>query len=225
MVLTCEASYVGKNPLRISLILRAPSLGTNFAYFYATGFLPFFFYMQISQLMATSLRFSRPLLEYPAVTFLDALVARFILNALTHMLVFVVVMAGIIIIYDLRPILDWQAIFMAMAMIVALTIGVGVINCYLISMYQVWERVWSVINRPMFIISGVIFIPENVPERYRDLMMLNPLAHPISEMRKGFFPTYEASHVSTLYPFMVAMVLTVLGLFILYFHHRQILTR
>ena len=131
----------------------------------------------------------------------------------------------IIIIYDLRPILDWQAIFMAQAMIIALTIGVGVMNCYLISMYQVWERIWSVLNRPMFIISGVIFIPENVPERYRDLMMLNPLAHPISEMRKGFFPTYEAAHVNTLYPFMVALVLTVLGLFILYFHHRQILTR
>ena len=106
-----------------SLILRAPSLGMNFPYFYATGYLPFFFYMQISQLMAASIRFSRPLLEYPSVTFLDALVARFILNALTHLLVFVVVMAGIIIIYDLRPILDWQALFMAQAMIIALTYG------------------------------------------------------------------------------------------------------
>jgi len=208
-----------------SLVLRAPSLGSNFPYFYATGFLPFALYLAVSNQVAAAIRFSRPLLEYPAVTYLDAIFARFLLNLLTHALVFLIVMGGIIYVFDIAPILDWPAIFLAFAMVSALALSVGIMNCFLISRFQVWERVWAVLNRPMFIISAVVFIPEDVPERFRVWLMLNPLAHITSEMRRGFYATYDAVHVDPLFVFSVSLGIGLAGLFLLGRFHKDILTR
>jgi len=204
------------------LMLRSPPLGTNFPYFFAGGLLPFTFYTTISMQISKSLNYSRPFLAYPAVTFLDALLARFLLNALTQMLVMVVVVAGIVLVYDLRPIMDWSAIFLAMAMLFALTISIGVMNCFLFGMFPLWERLWTVVNRPMFVLSGVLHIPENVPMRFRDYYMLNPIAHITSQMRKGFFATYEASYVNPTYVFIISFVLLSLGLLFLLKNHKDI---
>lgn len=208
-----------------ALILRSPSLGTNFPLFYASGFLPFTMYSTLSSQITKAIQYSKALLAYPAVTFMDALLARFLLNALTDLLVLFVVMSGIIIYFNLNPILNWPAIFTAIGMIFAMSVSVGVMNCYLISSFPLWERLWAVISRPMFILSGVIFIPEDVPSRFRDIYMLNPIAHITSEMRKGFYATYDAVYVRPTYVFMVALVLTIFGLLFLLKNHKDIVLK
>lgn len=208
-----------------SFIVRSPGLGTNFMYFFAGGVLPFGLYMTVSNTLAGAIRFSKALLEYPAVSFMDALLARFVLNAMTQLLVMLLVFTGIIIGYGLNPILNWPAIFMALAMALALAFGVGVMNCYLITGYPLWERAWAVLNRPMFILSGVMFIPEHLPEQVRGLMMLNPLMHVTSEMRKGLFSTYDAVHVRPAYVFGIALALSVLGLLFLRRYHKDIVLK
>ena len=68
-----------------SLLVRSPPLGTSFILFYATGMMPFDLFQKVSNATAKSLRFSRPLLAYPAVSWIDTLLARFLLNTLTSM--------------------------------------------------------------------------------------------------------------------------------------------
>ena len=208
-----------------SLILRSPALGTNFPYFFATGILPFVFFNSITSQLAASIRFSRPFLSYPAVTFFDALVARFLLNALTQMLVLCLVIAGIVVFYNLHPILDWPSIFLAIAMLIAMTVSLGVLNCYLFSILPIWERIWVVLMRPQLILSGVLFIPEIIPARFRDLFMLNPVAHVISQFRKGFFETYDAVHVSPVYVFIISLILGTFGFLFLLRNHKSVIDR
>ncbi|WP_458722371.1 ABC transporter permease [Shimia sp. W99] len=208
-----------------SFILRSPSLGSNFPIFYATGFLPFVMYSSVSGQIAKAIQYSKPLLTYPAVTFMDALLARFLLNTLTHLLVMFIVIDGIITFFNLNPILNWPAIFTAIAMAVAMAVSVGVLNCYLASSFPLWERLWAVLTRPMFILSGVLFIPENVPARFRDIYMLNPVAHITSEMRKGFYATYDAVYVRPTYVFLVALVLAIFGLLFLLKNHKDIVLK
>ncbi|MGB7244825.1 MAG: ABC transporter permease [Sulfitobacter sp.] len=205
-----------------SIVLRSPSLGSNFMLFYATGYLPFAIYMSVSSKLAASIRYSRQLLEYPAVTFADALIARLVLDILTHLLVFSLVVMGIIQIFDLNPILNWSAIFTSLAMIVGIAISIGVMNCFLMTGFPLWERVWAILTRPLFIISGILFIPEDVPAQYRDWMMMNPLAHGVSEMRNGFYGTYDAVHVDPIYVFSLALGVGVFGLLFLLKNHKDI---
>ena len=206
-----------------SLVVRAPALGSNFPLFYATGFLPFMAYNGLATKILQSIAFSRPLLAYPGVTWLDAVLARFALNLLTDVAVFVVIMGGILTLYDTGAVLDFPAILNAFAMVAALGLGVGTLNCLLVSLFPVWGNVWNILTRPMFLISGVFFLYDAMPALARDLLWWNPLIHVVGEMRSGFYGTYDPVYVSPLYVYVVALTCFVLGLVFLGRWHREIL--
>ncbi|MEM8800834.1 MAG: ABC transporter permease [Pseudomonadota bacterium] len=202
---------------------RTPPLGTNFPLFYATGVLPFLMYMDITGKMAQTLSFSKALLEYPRVTFIDALTARFILNMLTHFMVHFVIMAWIFIFLDVSVIMDVDKILLAYAMTLALAFGLGSLNCFLVLAYPIWQTVWAVINRPMFIISCLFFLWESVPEPWSNYLWFNPLVHITGLMRDAFFPFYNPNYISPIYVFTFAAICAIVGLFLLNRYHRDIL--
>ncbi len=203
-------------------ILRAPGLGENFPYFYASGYLPFALYTAISASLAQTLRASAPLLGLPAVSLADALIARLILGLITQACIAAIVIMLVIWPTDHRPFLDWSALSVGAAMLASLGVAVGLANCFLFAAFPVWERVWAILNRPMFFVSGVMFVPEMVPTQLRDLMMLNPVAHGIALVRKGFFATYEADHVVLAYPFLVSLAVDLPGLAFLLARHKDL---
>lgn len=211
--------------IAVGLNIRHPAIGTNFMLFYATGFLPYAYFNETAQKLARALRFSRRLLNYPTVRFSDALFARFFLNSLTHFLVFYIVMTGIHIAFDLTSILHVPSILLSLALAGVLGLGVGTLNCFLSSMFPVWSQIWSVLTRPLFLLSTLIYTFEQVPWQYQDILWFNPLVHVVGLMRRGFFPTYDAPYVSVIYVFGVASCCLVIGLLLLNRYHRTILAR
>ncbi|WP_368188452.1 ABC transporter permease [Aestuariibius sp. HNIBRBA575] len=209
--------------LVFSLALRAPSLGTSFPLFYATGMLPFTGYLDINQKVAQSLRFSKQLLFYPGVTYLDALLARFLLNVLTQIMVVAFVLLGLIQIFDLRVILDLPMIAHGLAMAFWLGAGIGTLNCYLMATYPNWERVWAILTRPLFFISGIFFLFDDIPQPYQDWLWWNPLVHVIGQVRKGVYVTYDAAYVSPGYVWAIGGITLALGLLFLRRYHRDII--
>lgn len=209
--------------LIFSLAFRSPSLGTSFPLFFASGILPFMAYMDVSSKMSLALRFSKQLLFYPGVTYTDALIARFLLSAMTSIMIGVILFPMIIMVYDLNVIVNVGAIALGYTVAFALGIGIGTINCFLLSVFPIWERAWAILNRPLFIISGVIFLFDTVPLPYRDWMWWNPLVHPIGLVRRGIYSTYDANYVSLIYVFAVSGVSLALGLLLLRRYHRDII--
>ncbi|WP_371158148.1 ABC transporter permease [Jannaschia sp. 2305UL9-9] len=207
----------------LSYITRNPPLGDNFPLFFATGILTFTFYQTTSANVGNAIRYSRPLLSYPNVTFVDAIVARLLLNVLTQLMITILVLGGILIAYDLHQLIDYVAIFEAIAMTVVFGTCVGLVNCYLMSMFSLWPFIWAVVNRPLFLISGIFYLIDNLPEGPRDALMWNPLAHMISKMREGLYVEYDAIHVSQVYVYGVSLVLGALGMLLLYRFHRTLL--
>lgn len=208
-----------------SFIMRSPGLGSNFPYFYASGYLPFMMYLTISAQISSAIKFSKALLFYPAVTLMDALIARLLLNFLTHILVMFIVIFGIVVIYDLKPLIDWSSIFIALLMAVSMAIAIGTMNCLLITSYPIWERVWAILNRPLFFISGIFFIPEMLPENLRGYLMYNPLVHVIGAFRKGLYASYDAVHVNYIYVFVISISLTAFSLLFLLKYHKDIVLK
>ena len=111
------------------------------------------------------------------------------------------------------------------AMAAAIALGVGVLNCFLITMIPVYEQIWVVITRPLFIASGIFFVFEDVPQGFRDALWYNPLFHATGEVRRGLYPTYAGDYVSSPFVYGVAAALTLLGLFLLYFFQDRVLDR
>ncbi len=206
-----------------SLAFEAPPLGDNFPLFYASGLLPFTIYVQIYVKVMVSIWFSKPLLQYPAVSYIDAILSRFALALMTQIVVFTLVLAGIFIAFDPRATLDLGLIALALALTALLGLGVGVLNCLMISLYPAWQRLWNVLHRPMFLISGIFFLFETAPEPYRSILWFNPLIHITGLMRRGIYPTYDAPYVSIAYVAAVALICLTVGLFFLRRWHKDFL--
>ena len=154
----------------LSVAFVAPPLGNSFLLFYATGLVPFLFYNDLSTKISQSINFSRPLLAYPRVTFVDALIARFTINFLAQLAVAITVFIGIVIVAapDRWP--DWAGVGFAFFLIGAFGLSVGVMNCYLLTRFPIWQRVWTILNRPLFVISCIFFLFEGIPERFQNFM-------------------------------------------------------
>ncbi|QBF34251.1 sugar ABC transporter permease (plasmid) [Thalassococcus sp. S3] len=214
---------IGLLTIVFSLVLKSPGLGTNFPLFYATGYLPFSFYQQVAGKTGAAIGFSKPLLAYPGVTYVDSIIARFMLNALTNLMIMYIVFTGIIIVYDTRSIIDVMSLAQALAMSAALGLGIGCLNCYLGATFPIWGVIWTVINRPLFIASCIFFTFDQAPRFAQDFLWWNPLVHIVGMMRRGFYPTYDAGYVSTLYVYSIAIVTMCLGLILLHRYHKDIL--
>ncbi|GAA6210071.1 ABC transporter permease [Cognatishimia sp. WU-CL00825] len=208
-----------------SLGFRSPPLGNNFAIFYASGMLPFMAYNNVSGTVASAINYSKSLLAYPSVTYIDAIFGRFLLNMMTQMLVSLILITGILWFFETRTTLELLKILLAFSLTASLALGIGTLNCFLASMYPVWQRIWSVVTRPLFLISGIIFLLETVPQPFRDFLWYNPLVHIIAIMRSAFYTSYDAPWASPLYVMIISSVSFTVGLVFLHRYHREILHR
>ncbi|WP_338549845.1 ABC transporter permease [Roseovarius phycicola] len=202
---------------------QSPSLGVNFPIFYATGLVPFLLFTDVSGKVALSLLYSKPLLAYPAITFVDALAARFLVNLFTQFFVAHAVLIGIMVLFDTHLTPDVAIVAEAMAYAALLALGVGVFNAFAFCRFPVWQRAWSILTRPLFIISGIFFTFETIPRPYGEALWFNPLIHVVGLMRQGFYAGYEAEYVSRIYLTLLPLGLMTLGLVFLRRDHRDIL--
>lgn len=206
-----------------SLLMRSPPLGTSFILFKATGMLPFTLYATVATMVGRAIQFSRPLLFYPSVTWLDAILARFLLNTLTSVLVTYLILAGTLWYTGTRTVIDMGPVVLSMTLAALLGLGIGCLNCYLFMQYPLWEHAWSILTRPLFLASGIIFLYEDLPQVAKSILWWNPLMHVTGLMRVGFYPMYYGDYISVIYVLIWALVPMVLGLLLLRRHHKDLL--
>ncbi len=211
--------------LGFSLLVKAPSLGTSFTLFYATGFLTYDIYNQMMQKITGALKYSQAMLAYPRVVWFDAILARFLLNTLTLSTVFCIVISGIMISIETRSTISIQPILVGLGLAALLGGGVGMMNCLLGGLFPVWQVIWKILTRPMFIASGALFIYEDLPPLVQNILWWNPVMHVTGLVRTGFYPNYYASYVSIEFVLGVALVLVTFGLLFLQTYHKKILNR
>jgi capsular polysaccharide transport system permease protein len=208
-----------------SFALVHPALGTNFQLFYATGLVPLTMFVSISSKIGQALIFSRPLMAYPSVTFMDAILARFILNTLTQVMVAYIIFAGIFVIFDTKVIIKLPYIAAALGLTAILALGIGTLNCFLFTRYPVWQQAWSIVTRPLFIISCVFMIYDGMPRLAQEWLWYNPIVHLVGLTRHGFYSTYHATYVSVGFVLAVSGICMVFGLLLLRRHQYTLLQK
>lgn len=208
-----------------SLLLRSPSLGNSFLLFYTTGYIPFMLYNQTLMAVMNALNFSRPLLLYPAVNWLDAILARFLLNALTSITVGCIVLFGILEFTDATAVLEFRHMLIAMALAALLGLGHGTLNCALVGLFPVYASIWSIATRPLLIAAGVFFLYEDLPPTIQSILDWTPWIHFTAMFRQGVYPTYGPDFISIPLMLIWALVPLMFGLLLLKRHRQRILMR
>ena len=206
------------------LAFRAPSLGISFPIFFAGGWLPYLCFNDIQRQVASSIMQTRYLLTYPAVTLIDAIAARAVLALITQVAIFYLIVSALEFTLTTDTSYRFERIIAGMCMAAALGLGVGIFNCFFWHYFPVWQRIWNILTRPLMLLSGVLFIYEDVPAGYQDLIWWNPLVHITGYVRSGFFTSYEPAWVSFTYVYLFALIPGVIGLFFLLHFYRRILS-
>lgn len=217
------AGTVALLSLVFSQIARRPPLGDDFPLFFATGYVAFHCYIDISRNVSIAVRMNRALLSFPRVTMLDAIIARFLLQLLTTTVSGTTIIAALLAVTDHPVTLDLGAILLAFGLAALLGLGMGALNCVLFAFSPTWERFFNLVNRPLFLVSGVLFIYESMPNAIQSVVWWNPLVHVTAIMRTGFYPFYAPSFVSVGYVVFFALTPLVMGMLMLRIARRRML--
>lgn len=197
-------------------VVRSPAIGDSFALFFATGFITFHFYMELSQFAAGAVLMNRPLLTYPRVTPIDTILARALLQFFTLSVAGAIIFTGIVQFDDVRTSYDFAAIVKAVAYASVLGVGIGATNAVIFAYVPTYQNVYRILTRPLFLVSGIFFMFEEMPPLAQDVLWWNPLIHAVGLMRQGFYPIYDGAYISELYLGGVGVVFLTLGLFLVY---------
>lgn len=215
-------AHVAMMTIIFQVFARMPALGLSFPLFFASGYLPLTFYQRMSSFMAGTMKANKALLSYPVVSPFDAIVSRFTLQLMTDALVSVLILFLIIEFAGVSQPMDLAGMVEAAAAGAILGLGIGTINIVMFARSALYEQIFGIINRPIFMISGVFFLPENLPSPFRDYILYSPLVHIIMWFRSSIYPEYRAAGLDRGYALEFAIVCIALGLVLLTTSMRQI---
>lgn len=204
-----------------SLLAKMPPLGSSFVLFFATGYMGFMFYRATADFASQGVQFNKALLNYPTVTPYDTVVARASLQYLTNYTVSLLVFAGVFFVLELPVHIDVMLLFVTTLGATILGIGMAMTNAVLFMLYPIYERFFAIVNRPLFLISGVFFLPESLPNEVQAVLFYNPLAHYICLFRMAFYPEYHSTFLSLEYVWFWTIGLAFIGLAALTRHRHR----
>jgi capsular polysaccharide transport system permease protein len=169
---------------------RVVPYGESVVLFIATGTVTFMSFSYLSRFMMISVLASRPLLAFPEVKILDVLLASAMLETLAACCVIIIMIvlawfAGI----DFMPNDIVQAAF-AFGAALLLGLGFGLLNGVIALAVPFWQVVFILTTILLWISSGVIFVPDALPEAYRDILAYNPVLQVIEWMRSAYYEGY-----------------------------------
>lgn len=70
-------------------------------------------------------------------------------------------------------------------------LGYGLIASVLMELVPETEHILKLVMMPLYLVSGAIWPLATIPPVYRDLLMINPIAHGLELIRQGFAPHYH----------------------------------
>jgi capsular polysaccharide transport system permease protein len=145
------------------------------------------------------------------------------LNLMTELLVTYIVLGVILFSFDTRTVLDPPQLALGLGLAAAFGLGLGTVNAYLFTRFPDWQIFWGILTRPLLLFSCVMFMFQDVPQPFRDILWFNPLVHAVGAFRAGIYPNYATGYVSPAYVLALALALFMVGLMLLRRFHRDML--
>ncbi|GAA6135050.1 ABC transporter permease [Oceaniserpentilla sp. 4NH20-0058] len=207
-----------------SIIGRSSLSGVPVVVFMMVGLVPFKFFTKLITQLADSVDANKALLSYRQVGPLDPFCARLIIEVVTFILVFLILMVILAWFgYDVMP-QDLLGLLYASLLLVYLSVGLGLVLCTITSIWEDFEKVLQMMMRPLIFVSGVFFAATMIPAQYWYVVTWNPVFHLIEMMREAMFVTYTSPVADPTYVIIVSFVINALGLMMFSVNKQRFLT-
>ena len=189
-----------------------PPVGQHWFFFYATGVIPFVMWSHVSSQGFQGLVGNVTLLQIPAIKRLDVLLA----GALVELSISIAVGSVMFLVFwavEAGPApRDPLAIIQAVSTLWLFAFALSVINGTIETVNSVWLKIWPSVVRIQYFISGIFYVPFQMPQEVRDILVLNPLLQCIEWFRTGFFDQYNPPWLDPEYTVVVAFGALLFGL-------------
>ncbi|MEH6547542.1 MAG: ABC transporter permease, partial [Sneathiella sp.] len=170
------------------------------------------YFTKLSRSLMTTFNANQALLTYPLIKEVDTLFARLILISATYILIMLLFYSGLMMLnlaeFPAQPVILLQA-FCVTGL---LGLGFGTLNAVIISMWDSWQQIEKILTRPLFFLSGIFYVPSQLPPEAIAILKWNPVLHLVEWMRTGYYYNYDSSVLDKSYPLVIATVLVLLGL-------------
>jgi capsular polysaccharide transport system permease protein len=195
-----------------SALGRAAPYGTSATLWFATGLVPFMAFQYMARFTMLGLVLNRPLLGLPVVKVMDIMLARGLLEVLNAGLVAILSM---LILFAMGvPFMpsDTVQAFWAMAASMLLGLGFGLINGIIAGFYLGWVTGYGLVSILLWVASGILFVPDSLPEKARYWLSFNPALQGVEWMRSAYYPGFGATVLDKTYMLCCAAGAIFLGL-------------
>ncbi|TXN40715.1 ABC transporter [Methylobacterium sp. WL30] len=186
-------------------------IGDSRALFFASGAVPALAFQYISREVMKAVLTNKPLTYYPQVKLFDVIFSRILVEIVTGFLGLLSVTAILICCgIDPIPADPFTAICGYMAAVL-LGIGVGTINVSIIAFFPAWIMGYMLFVIVLYITSGVMFLPNFLPDQIYAVLKFNPVVQIIEWVRLGYYPDLHVG-VDYIYTLLFGGVCLVIGL-------------
>ncbi len=188
-----------------------PIYGEHAVIFFVFGAVPFFIFANCVARAQGVCDSHKGLFNYRQIRPIDVIVARCIIDSLLMLGVLLTFLIGWWWIGKPLHIEDPLELAGALLSLFFLGLGLGLVFEVFGTVFMDLKRIFSIMMRPLFFISGLFFTIEMIPEQHRALFAWNPVLHAVDLSRDAVMVGYE-SPASMAYVWLCISVLLFVGL-------------
>jgi capsular polysaccharide transport system permease protein len=195
-----------------TVIGRLAPYGESPILWFATGMIPFAAFHYMARFTMLGIVQNRSLLSFPVVKVMDLILARAIVEVLTRTFVILIVFAILWSIgVGFMPVDIVQASLALLSMML-LGLGFGVVNAVIAGAVPFWIFAYILFSLVLWFLSGVIFVPDALPEVARTPLSYVPTLQGVEWMRSAYYEGYGASMLDKPYLIAFGVVTLFIGL-------------
>lgn len=186
--------------------------GMDMISFLTTGIVPYQLFRETLGRVMSGIKANKALLFYPHIQPLDLTIARAVLEFVTYVSVFAILLGANALLQGTLVIDDPVTTLAALLIGNLLGATVGLVLCALSVFSESVDRIVGPVLRPLFWISGLFFTANDIPTHYRGFVLYNPVLHIVEFVRDSWFVSYRAQHLDLAYVAYWIVACAVLGL-------------
>jgi capsular polysaccharide transport system permease protein len=184
----------------------------DFPLFVMSGILPWLLFKNIISKTTQCISTNSSMFYFQNIRPIDLILARAFMELNINIgCTIVLLIAFYFIGYDIH-FDDFLLFSTVMILIFMLSLGIGlftsVAQCYKSEI----SRVVTMTFRPLYLLSGVFFSINVIPEQYREILLLNPLIHAIQLVRESYQSSFHSGYVELNYLVVFSLGSLFLGL-------------
>lgn len=194
---------------QVYLMHSPPAFGTSNLLFNATGFIPYYLFLHVSQ----KIRSMDAMRTIPHTTWIDHALAYvlgeiFVKGYILGIIFVILYFAGTPDAFPRNPLLC----ILALCLLAGLGFAVGLINLVIMSFWEAWYYVYLLFSRVLMMFSGVLFVVDVAPYSMREFCSYNPLAQSITWFRYNVYSNFPARTLDVTYVLIFGAVLLMVAL-------------